>query len=106
DFPLIDGFTNANVQVEEQDTKINSILDCTLNHMIDLSTLRGVLKTNEGHDHILGNQTLREFVFNEIPSGSFIDTIHESCLAQMDESLNRSCANNDDVDDDDGYNHE
>ncbi|CAF4696955.1 unnamed protein product, partial [Rotaria socialis] len=40
DFPLIDGFTNANVQVEEQDTKINSILDCTLNHMIDLSTLR------------------------------------------------------------------
>ncbi|CAF3318947.1 unnamed protein product [Rotaria socialis] len=106
DFPLIDGFTNANVQVEEQDTKINSILDCTLNHMIDLSTLRGVLKTNEGHDHILGNQTLREFVFNEMPSGSFIDTIHESCLAQMDESLNRSCANNDDVDDDDGYNHE
>ncbi|CAF1682891.1 unnamed protein product [Rotaria magnacalcarata] len=103
DFPLIDGFTNANVQVEEQDTKINSILDCTLNYMIDLSTLRGVLKTNEGHDHILGNQTLREFVFNEMPSGSFIDTIHESCLAQMDESLSKSSANNDD---DDGYNHD
>lgn len=53
-----------------------------------------------------GNQTLREFVFNEVPSGSFIDTIHESCLAQMDESVNRSGVNNDDGDNEDGYNHE
>ncbi len=54
----------------------------------------------------LGNQTLRDFVFNEIPSGSFIDTIHESCLAQIDESINKSYVNNDDIDNDDGYNHE
>jgi hypothetical protein len=56
---------------------------------------------------LLGNQTLRDFVFNEIPSGSFIDTIHESCLAQIDESINKSYINNDDIDHDDGgYNHE
>lgn len=54
----------------------------------------------------LGNQTLRDFVFNEIPSGSFINTIHESCLAQIDESINKSFVNNDDIDNDDGYNHE
>ncbi|CAF2695249.1 unnamed protein product [Rotaria sp. Silwood2] len=107
DFPLIDGFTNANIQIEEEETKINSILDSTINHMIDLTSLRSVIKTNEGHDHVLGNQTLREFVFNEIPSGSFIDTVHESCLAQMDESMNKSCVTNDDIDNnDDGYNHE
>ncbi|CAF3820927.1 unnamed protein product [Rotaria sordida] len=106
DYPLIDGFTNANIQIEEQETKINNILDSTINHMIDLISLRSVIKTNEGHDHILGNQTLREFVFNEIPSGSFIDTIHESCLVQTDESINKSFVNNDDIDNDDGYNHE
>lgn len=38
-----------------------------------------------------------------MPSGSFIDTIHESCLARIDESLNQSCVQHDD---DDGYNHE
>ena len=41
-----------------------------------------------------------------MPSGSFIDTIHESCLAQIDDSINRSYVNNDDVDNDEGYNHE
>ncbi len=55
---------------------------------------------------LLGNQTLRDFVFNEIPSGSFIDTIHESCLGQIDESINKSYVNNDDIDNDNGYNHE
>jgi hypothetical protein len=54
----------------------------------------------------LGNQTLRDFVFNETPSGSFINTIHESCLGQVDESINKSFVNNDDIDNDDGYNHE
>jgi hypothetical protein len=55
----------------------------------------------------LGNQTLRDFVFNEFPSNSFIDTIHESCLAQMNESLaDKSYVNNDDIDNDDGYNHD
>ena len=46
------------------------------------------------------------FVFNEMPSGSFINTIHESCLGQMDESMSRSCINNDDMNYDDNYNHE
>lgn len=42
-----------------------------------------------------------------MPSGSFIDTIHESCLGQVDESIDRSYTNNnDDVEHDDGYNHE
>ncbi|CAF1238915.1 unnamed protein product [Rotaria sp. Silwood1] len=109
DYPLIDGFTNVNIQIDEQETKINNILDNTINHMIDLILLRSVIKINEGHDHVLGNSTLREFVFNEIPSNSFIDTIHESCLVQMDESINKSCITNDDIDNnnyDDGYNHE
>lgn len=52
---------------------------------------------------LIGNQILRDFVFNEMPSGSFIDTIHESCLARLDESLNQSYAHHDD---EDGYNHE
>ncbi|CAF3800351.1 unnamed protein product [Rotaria sp. Silwood1] len=126
DYPLIDGFTNVNIQIDEQETKINNILDNTINHMIDLILLRSVIKINEGHDHVLGrnfffkfnfivffffvgNSTLREFVFNEIPSSSFIDTIHETCLVQMDESINKSCITNDDIDNnnyDDGYNHE
>ncbi|UJR31848.1 hypothetical protein I4U23_019324 [Adineta vaga] len=107
DFPLIDGFTNINSRVEEQQTKVDSILDQTIIEMIDLTSLRNVIRNNEGHDHILGNQTLRDFVFNEMPSGSFINTIHESCLGQqLDDSVNRSCINNDDVDNDDGYNHE
>ena len=49
---------------------------------------------------------MREFIFNETPSGSFINTIHESCLGQIDESLNKSCVNNDDIDNDVEYNHE
>ncbi len=55
---------------------------------------------------LVGNQTLRDFVFNEIPSGSFIDTIHESCLGQIDESMNKSYVNQEEMDHDDGYNHE
>jgi spermidine/putrescine-binding protein len=44
---------------------------------------------------VLGSQTLRDFSFNETLSGSFIDTIHESCLGQIDESTN-----NDEIDND------
>jgi hypothetical protein len=47
---------------------------------------------------VSGSQALREFEFNEAPSGSFIDTIHESCLETNDGSVHH--------DDDDGYNHE
>jgi hypothetical protein len=101
DYPLIDGFTNVNNRPEEQEAKIQSILEHTTSKMIDLTTLQDVIKTNEIHDHILGSQTLRDFSFNETPSGSFIDTIHESCLAQIDENID---TNHDD--DNDGYNHD
>ncbi|CAF1262407.1 unnamed protein product [Adineta steineri] len=107
DYPLVDGFTNANNRPEEQQSKIDTILDHTITKMIDLTSLRDVIRTNETHDHILGNQALRDFSFNETPSNSFIDTIHESCLGQMDESHDKSSySNNDDVDNDDGYNHD
>lgn len=50
---------------------------------------------------------MREFSFNETPSGSFIDTIHESCLSAADESIDRSYSNQDDAGEhDDGYNHD
>ncbi|CAF2738927.1 unnamed protein product [Rotaria sp. Silwood2] len=106
DYPLIDGFTNANSQLDEQQIKIDNILNHTITKIIDLTSLCDVIKNNETHDHILGNQALRDFSFNEIPSDSFINTIHESCLAQVDESINRSDINNDDIDNDDGYNHD
>ncbi|CAF1679407.1 unnamed protein product, partial [Adineta ricciae] len=106
DYPLVDGFTDVNHRPEEQHSKINSILDHTVTKTIDLTALRDVIKTNELHDHILGSQTLREFSFNETPSNSFIDTIHESCLAQLDESNDKSYSNNDDADNDDAYNHD
>lgn len=54
DFPLIDGFTNINFQEEEQQSKIDNILDSTITKMIDLTSLRHVIKTKEGHDHTLG----------------------------------------------------
>ncbi|CAF1113036.1 unnamed protein product [Rotaria sp. Silwood1] len=107
DYPLIDGFTNANSQPEEQQIKIENILNHTIAKIIDLTSLRDVIKNNETYDHILGNQALRDFSFNEIPSDSFINTIHESCLGQNDESIdNRSYTNNDENDNDDGYNHD
>ena len=53
-----------------------------------------------------GNQALRDFSFNETPSNSFIDTIHESYLAQVNESIDKSYAHNDEMDVDDEYNHE
>ncbi|UJR14862.1 hypothetical protein I4U23_001847 [Adineta vaga] len=106
DYPLVDGFTNVNNRPEEQQTKINTILDHTVTKMIDLTSLRDVMKTNEIPDHILGCQSLRDFTFNETPSGSFIDTIHESCLAQLDESNDKSYSNHDEIDNDDGYNHD
>jgi len=55
DYPLIDGYTNANNRPEEQQTKIDIILEYTTTKMIDLISLRDVIKSNETHDHILGN---------------------------------------------------
>ena len=61
DYPLIDGFINTNIQADEQQVHTDSILDNTITKMIDLTSLRSVIKINEGHDHILGNQVLRDF---------------------------------------------
>ena len=123
DYPLIDGFTNANSRPEEQQLKIEHLLEHTSGKMIDLVALREAIKTTDDHDHTLGRvnskkfldticlsfegtQSLREFSFNETPSGSFIDTLHESCLGQVDDSIEKSYTNNDENDHDDGYNHE
>ena len=56
DYPLIDGFTNANIQPEEQQSQSDSILNSTITKMIDLTSLRNVMKINEGHDHLLGKK--------------------------------------------------
>ena len=61
DYPLIDGFTNANIRIHEQQM---SILDSTITTMIDLRSLRSVIKTKEGHDHILG-RSFSFFVFDQ-----------------------------------------
>ena len=55
DYPLINGFTNANSPFNEQENKINTILNRTISKIINLTSLRNVIKTNETHDHILGN---------------------------------------------------
>jgi hypothetical protein len=54
DYPLVDGFTNANSRPEEQEMKIANILDHTAMQMIDLISLRDVIKNTEVNDHILG----------------------------------------------------
>jgi hypothetical protein len=58
DYPLVDGFTDVNDQPEEQQTKIDGILQHTITKMIDLTSLRDVIKANETHDHILGEDAL------------------------------------------------
>jgi len=65
DYPLIDGFTNANIQPEEQQNQTNTILDQTITKMIDLTSLRNVIKTKEGHDHILGKKLIFFFFLNK-----------------------------------------
>ncbi|CAF4311789.1 unnamed protein product, partial [Rotaria sp. Silwood2] len=67
DYPLIDVFKNANSQPDDEQIKINNVLNHTITKMIDLASLR-------------------EF--------SFINTIHESCLTQVDENIDRSYTNN------------
>lgn len=66
DYPLIDGFTNANSRPEEEQTKIQSILEQTASKMIDLTSLREVIKTNQPHDHILGNSLQSQDQFTSI----------------------------------------
>lgn len=58
DYPLIDGFTNVNNVVEEQQSKVDSILDQTVVEMVDLTSLRSVIRNNESHDHVLGKRSI------------------------------------------------
>ena len=60
DYPLVDGFTNVNSRPEEQQAKIESILEHTTSKMIDLVSLREVIKSNHTHDHILGDNHFSE----------------------------------------------
>ena len=66
DYPLVDGFTDVNHRPEEQQSKINSILDHTVTKTIDLTALRDVIKTNEVHDHILGKNVILAYFHNLI----------------------------------------
>jgi hypothetical protein len=54
DYPVIDGFTNANSRLDEQQDEIDSILDQTNGKTIDLVLLRNVIHGNDGHEHTLG----------------------------------------------------
>lgn len=54
DYPLIDGFTNANSRLEDQQIKIENILNHTSSKIIDLASLREAIHGNETHDHLLG----------------------------------------------------
>ena len=55
DYPLVDGFVNASCRPDEQQTNIDRILEHTTGKMIDVVSLRDVIKNSEGHDHILGS---------------------------------------------------
>ncbi|CAF0780062.1 unnamed protein product [Rotaria sordida] len=80
DFPLINGFVNLNNQINKEYDDKEKLLDITSKTMYDLTSLREVIKDNEGKDHILGCQTLREFSFNEDPTESYIETIDECSI--------------------------
>lgn len=61
DYPLIDGFTNANSRPEDQQLRIEHLLDHTSEKMIDLFSLREAIKTNDEHDHLLGRNKVKNF---------------------------------------------
>ena len=56
DYPLMDDFTNVNGQLDEQPIKIDAILDQTTIKMINLISLRDIIKNGETCDHILGKK--------------------------------------------------
>lgn len=54
DFALIDGITNANNQIEQEENQMESLLSQTQTKPIDLSRLREIVKSKEHQDHLLG----------------------------------------------------
>ena len=51
DYPLIDGFTNANSRPNEHEALVETILQQTTGRMVDLSALRGVARADDEHHH-------------------------------------------------------
>ncbi|CAF1454477.1 unnamed protein product [Rotaria sordida] len=96
DFPLINGFANLNSRINKEYDDNEKILHITSKTMYDLTPLREVIKDNEGKDHILGCQALREFSFNEDPTESYIETIDECSI--IDSVLMNSLDNNEILD--------
>ncbi|CAF3605149.1 unnamed protein product, partial [Rotaria sp. Silwood2] len=81
---------------EEYDDDNEKLLDITTKTMYDLTPLREVIKDNEGKDHALGCQTLREFSFNEDSTESYIETIDECSI--IDSLLMNSFDNHETLD--------
>ncbi|CAF4276045.1 unnamed protein product [Rotaria sp. Silwood2] len=96
DYPLINGFVNLNSQINEEYNDNEKLLDITSKTMYDLTPLREVIKDNEGKDHALGCQTLREFSFNEDSTESYIETIDECSI--IDSLLMNSFDNHETLD--------
>ncbi|CAF3392312.1 unnamed protein product [Rotaria sp. Silwood1] len=96
DFPLINGLINLNNQINKEYDNNDTILDITLKTIYDLNPLREVIKDNEGKDHVLGCQVLREFSFNEDSTQSYIETIDECSI--MDSVLMNSLDNHEILD--------
>lgn len=92
DFPLLDGFIDLNSRVNQEYHSNERILDLSLRTSYDLLPLREVIKDEEGFDHFLGCQTLREFTFNEDPTESYVETIDECSIMDEDiEMFDQTC---------------
>jgi hypothetical protein len=60
DFPLINGFIDLNSRINKEYDDYERILDLTTKTNYDLIPLREVIKDNEGLDHILGKDFLKQ----------------------------------------------
>jgi len=54
DFPLVHGFIDLNTRIHSESSENDRILEVTMKTMIDLSSLREVIKENEEENHNLG----------------------------------------------------
>ncbi|CAF0854414.1 unnamed protein product [Didymodactylos carnosus] len=103
DYATIEGFSITNLNEQENDGKAVNRYQISLEKDYDLKYLRDIIKPYENIDHILGSQKLRSFTFNENRTDSFINTIHESSVADSrlgDEEEDMIADDNNDVIDD------
>lgn len=54
DFPLVHGFIDLNTRIHSESSENDRILEVTMKTMVDLSSLREVIKENEEENHNLG----------------------------------------------------